>query len=131
MVQNKSPSLLLILTFEKQNLDKDKIFPANFFRLIFISFDSLFYSQINDSVYLDDRQMKSSLYNIYRKNPVFGQILDTLKTVSITAPIYTDDGWYIIKIDNIWKNLITSETEQNKRFSDDKRQHLFTCNPPQ
>jgi len=78
------------------------------------SFDSLFYTQINDSVFTDDRQMKSSLYNIYVKNPVFAQILDTLKAGNISAPIHTDDGWYIIKIDNIWKNLITNDTEQNK-----------------
>ena len=79
-----------------------------------ISFDSLFYAQINDSVFADDRQMKSSLYNIYVKNPVFAQILDTLKAGSLSAPIHADDGWYIIKIDNIWENLITNETEQNK-----------------
>ena len=79
-----------------------------------ISFDSLFYVHINDSVFADDRQMKSSLYNIYIKNPVFAQILDTLKAGNISVPIHTDDGWYIIKIDNIWENLITNETEQNK-----------------
>ena len=78
------------------------------------SFDYLFYDQLNDSVFADDRQMESSLYNIYIKNPVFAQILDTLKAGNISAPIHTDDGWYIIKIDNIWENLITNETEQNK-----------------
>ena len=77
-------------------------------------FDSLFYSQINDSVFIDDRQMKSSLYNIYIKNPVLAKILDTLKAGNNSAPIHTDDGWYIIRIDNIWENLITNETEQNK-----------------
>jgi hypothetical protein len=79
-----------------------------------ISFDSLFYAQVNDSVFLDDRQMKSSLYNVYVKNPVLAQILDTLKAGSISAPIHTDDGWYIVKVDNIWQNLITSESEQSK-----------------
>ena len=79
-----------------------------------IPFDSLFYTQLNDSVFADDRQMKSNLYNIYVKNPVFAQILDTLKAGSISSPIQTDDGWYIIKIDNILENLISSETEQQK-----------------
>ncbi len=79
-----------------------------------IPFDSLFYSQINDSVFTDDREMKSSLYDIYVKNPVFAQILDTLKAGNISAPIRTDDGWYIVKIDNIWENLISNETEQTK-----------------
>jgi len=79
-----------------------------------IPFDSLFYAQINDSIFVDDRQMKSSLYNIYVKNPAFAQILDTLKARSISSPIKTDDGWYIIKIDNSWENLIPNETEQQK-----------------
>jgi len=81
-------------------------------------FDSLFHAQLNDSVFADDRQMKSSLYNIYIKNPVFAQILDTLKAGNISAPIHTDDGWYIIKIDNVWKSLITNEIERNKLRSE-------------
>ena len=76
-----------------------------------ISFDTLFNAQLNDSVFMDDRQMKSSLYNIYVKNPIFAQIIDTLSVGNISAPIHSDDGWYIIKIDNIWKNLITNETD--------------------
>lgn len=83
-----------------------------------ISFDSLFNAQLNDSVLIDDRQLTASLYNIYVKNPQFAQIVDTLKAGKISAPIHTDDGWYIIKIDNIWKNEITSESEFNKLKSE-------------
>jgi hypothetical protein len=83
-----------------------------------IPFDTLFNAQLNDSVFMDDRQIKSSLYNIYVKNPIFAQIIDTLSVGDITAPIHSDDGWYIIKIDNIWKNLITNETDYNKLKSE-------------
>jgi len=69
------------------------------------NFDSLFNSQLNDSVSSDDRQLKTSLYNIYVKNPAFAQIIDTLKPGVTSNPIHTDDGWYIIKIDNILKSL--------------------------
>jgi hypothetical protein len=82
------------------------------------NFDSIFNNQLSDSVFLDDRQLKSSLYNIYVKNPRFAQIIDTLKSDVISNPIHTDDGWYIIKIDNIWKNLITNETEYEKLKSE-------------
>ena len=77
-------------------------------------FDSLFSSQLNDSVHIDDRQLKSSLFDIYKKNPQFAQIVDTLKPGTVSAPIHADDGWYIIKIDNILTDMITSETEYNK-----------------
>lgn len=79
-----------------------------------VSFDTLFDAQFNDSVFRDDRQMNSTLYDIYMKNPVFARILDTLKAGTVSAPIHTDDGWYIIKIDNIIKSLIASESERNK-----------------
>lgn len=83
-----------------------------------ISFDSLFNSQLNDSVPVDDRQLTSSLYYIYMKNLQFAQIIDTLNPRKISDPIHTDDGWYIIKIDNILKNMITSETEYEKLKSE-------------
>ena len=49
---------------------------------------------------------------------MFAQIIDTLKPGVISNPIHTDDGWYIIKIDNIWKSLITNETEYEKLKSE-------------
>lgn len=83
-----------------------------------ISFDSLFNTQLSDSVLIDDRQLISSLYNIYLKNPQFAQIVDTLKAGNISNPIHTDDGWYIIKIDNITHSMITGEAEYNKLKSE-------------
>ena len=83
-----------------------------------IPFDSLFNAQLNDSVLIDDRQLTSSLYNIYVKNPQFAQMVDSLNPGKISDPMHTDDGWYIIKIDNIWKNEITSESEFNKLKSE-------------
>ncbi len=83
-----------------------------------VPFDSVFNAQLNDSVLIDDRQLKSSLYNIYLKNPQFALIVDTLKAGKISDPIHTDDGWYIIKIDNITRNMITGESEYNKLKSE-------------
>lgn len=93
---------------------------ANYYNQIIngSSFDSLFKIQLNDSVFLDDRQLISSLFNIYLKNPVFAQIIDTLKPGVTSNPIHTDDGWYLIKIDNILKNMISSETEYEKLKSE-------------
>ncbi|MFA6980069.1 MAG: peptidylprolyl isomerase [Ignavibacteriaceae bacterium] len=82
------------------------------------SFDFLFNSQLTDSVLIDDRRLLSSHYSIYMKNPQFAQIVDTLKAGIISAPIHTHDGWYIIKIDNIIKSMITGEAEYNKLKSE-------------
>lgn len=83
-----------------------------------ISFDSLFTAQLSDSVLVDDRQLTTSLYNIYMKNPQFALIVDTLKAGKISDPIHTDDGWYIIKIDNVIQSMITGEAEYNKLKSE-------------
>ena len=79
-----------------------------------VLFDSLFNAQLNDSVFSNDRQMTSSLYDIYMKNPLLAGILDTLKSGVIPPPVHTDDGWYIIKVDDIKTNMITGEAEINK-----------------
>ncbi len=79
-----------------------------------VSFDTLFISQLNDSVFINDRQMKSTLYDIYMKNPLLAGVLDTLQAGIIPNPIHTGDGWYIIKVDDVEKNLITGEAENNK-----------------
>ncbi len=79
-----------------------------------VSFDSLFNEQLNDSVFINDRQMTSTLYDIYMKNPLLAGILDTLQAGIIPPPIHTDDGWYIVKVDNVTRSLITGEAEMNK-----------------
>ncbi len=79
-----------------------------------IAFDSLVQSQLSDSVFLDMRTMKTNRYQLGKKNPLLTRIVDTLKLGSYSLPIHTDDGWYIIKLNNAWQNIITSESETNK-----------------
>ena len=66
------------------------------------NFDSLFNSQLNDSVFIDDRQLKTSLYNIYVKNPAFAQIIDTLKPGVTSNPIHALSLIHICRLGNWW-----------------------------
>jgi hypothetical protein len=63
-----------------------------------ILFDSLFYNQINDSVFIDQRSMKISEFDLNKKNPTLANIIDTMKVGELTNPIIIEDGWYIIKL---------------------------------
>jgi hypothetical protein len=77
-------------------------------------FDSLFNSQINDSVKVDQREMKTSLFELNKNNSDLAKIVDTIKDGSISGLIKADEGWYIIKVDNKIVNLLSTETEINK-----------------
>lgn len=79
-----------------------------------VTFDSLFHLQINDSIALDQRQMTISLFDLKKKNPSLAQIIETLPVGNLSSPIHTDDGWYLVKFDNLIQNLITTEAELNK-----------------
>jgi hypothetical protein len=81
-------------------------------------FDSLFNEQINDSVFLDQRQMKISMFNLNKKNPILANVIDTMIVGEISAPIQTQEGWYIIKFDNKTLNVVTTESERNKLWKE-------------
>ncbi|MCB0753446.1 MAG: peptidylprolyl isomerase, partial [Ignavibacteriae bacterium] len=86
-------------------------------------FDSLYNSQINDSVFTDQREMKISKFNLNKKNPALAKIIDTMKVGEITKPINIEDGWYIIKYDNKIVSLISTESE-NIRLSKEAKEAL-------
>ncbi len=79
-----------------------------------VPFDVLFETQISDSVYSDERMMKTTRYSLGKNNPTLASIVDTLKAGSYSPPVHVEDGWYIIKLNNFFTNLVTNETEQQK-----------------
>ena len=79
-----------------------------------ISFDSLFAAQISDSVFSDERYMKTDRFKLEQKNPLLAKIIDSLKTGEVSVPVLVEDGWYIVKLNNVWENLITTEAEYEK-----------------
>ena len=79
-----------------------------------ISYDSLFTIQISDSVKLDERSMNIDRFKLEQQNPLLAKIVDSLKAGEVSIPIHVDDGWYIVKLENMIENKITSETEYEK-----------------
>lgn len=79
-----------------------------------VPFDSLFNQQINDSVFIDMRSMKTTFYSLRKNNPLLAQIIDTIKAGHHSAPIHVNNEWYIVKLENIWRDMIASESELNK-----------------
>jgi hypothetical protein len=75
------------------------------------SFDSLYLSQMTDSVSVDDRFMKTSIYQLENKNPLLANLISTLNVGEISPALHVMDGWYIINLVNIEKNILITESE--------------------
>jgi hypothetical protein len=78
------------------------------------NFDSLFNLQVKDSLNKDDRSMKTSMFSLEKSNPQLAAIVDTLQAGKYSVPFHVPDGWYIVKLDNIRSNIITTQSENEK-----------------
>jgi hypothetical protein len=86
-----------------------------------IPFDSLFTKQFSDSISNEDRYLEISRYKLEKTNPALASIIDSIKIGEPSQPIKTKDGWYIVKIENLWRNVITTEYQLNNlRYSIEK-----------
>ncbi len=83
-----------------------------------ISFDSLFNEQLKDSVYKDQRTMLMDKFKLRMRNPEMLSVVDSLKVGEVSQPVHGPDGWYIIKLSDIWKNEITTQSEFEKEKTD-------------
>ncbi|RMD97657.1 MAG: hypothetical protein D6814_09050, partial [Calditrichaeota bacterium] len=79
-----------------------------------VPFDSLFQQQMGDSVAMEDRMLETTRFRLENKNAALSSIADTLRMNQVSAPIYAPDGWYIVKLVQIWTNPIMTESEQMK-----------------
>ena len=76
-----------------------------------VSFDSLFSNQAFMDSSANSRTMETSVLTLEHDNPAFARNLQHLKSREITPPIKGVDGYYIIRIDAVWQNPLTTETE--------------------
>lgn len=79
-----------------------------------IPFDTLYNDQFNNGIKYEDRYLKATAFSLQKKNPLLAAIVDTMKAGEVTPPVKTPDGCYIIKLDNKWQSMITTESEMEK-----------------
>jgi hypothetical protein len=80
-----------------------------------VPFDTLFLNQFNDTlIYRDERSLNISRHALEVRNPVLASIVDSLPVGEFSHPIFAGDGWYIIKVENVWMSMLTSEAEEVK-----------------
>lgn len=76
-------------------------------------FDDYFTRQFNDSVLFEDRFLETTRFKLERTNPVLASIIDSVIQGKISPPVKTNDGFYIIKLDNMRKDVIQTESGYN------------------
>ncbi len=83
-----------------------------------VSFDSLFDLQLNDSTFKDERSMNMDKFKLRTKSPIVALVIDSLKVGQVSKAVKAPDGYYIFKLVDEWKNVITTETQRNKEAYD-------------
>lgn len=78
------------------------------------NFDTLYNAQFKEGISKDDRSMKINRYQLGKKNPLLAGIIDTLQIGNVSSPIRTNDGWYLILLESVSRNVFTTEVEYNK-----------------
>ncbi|HEY9165518.1 MAG TPA: peptidylprolyl isomerase [Candidatus Kryptonia bacterium] len=87
-----------------------------------ISFDSLFNLQLKDSVvYADQRSLEETEFKLRMRNLAMFKDVAKMKAGDISEPIKGPDGWYLFKLVDVWKNLITTQTEFEKEEYDSRQ----------
>jgi hypothetical protein len=86
-----------------------------------MSFDSLFNEQLKDSVFADQRSLEKDKLQFKIENPEMFSTVNIMKPGEISNPIKGRDGWYIVKLINIWRNAITTATRRDKELYDVKK----------
>lgn len=79
-----------------------------------IPFDSVFNAQLNETITYDLRSMETNAFKLSRNNPALMTIVDSMKAGGLSGPVKTSDGFYIVRLDNVWKNMTVTETEYEK-----------------
>jgi len=74
------------------------------------SFDSLFITQLRDSVFADARSLSVTKFRLEDRNPEMARVVDTLAFGAVSQPIAAPDGFYLVQVTNISTNPVMTET---------------------
>lgn len=86
-----------------------------------ITFDSLYTVHLRTGIRPEDRSLETTRFKLRTRNPLFAGIVDTMSSGTISLPIHGPDGWYIVKVADVWINPIVTQTEEMKLRDDVKR----------
>ncbi len=75
------------------------------------AFDTLFARQRNLSDSSGEHSLETTLLDLESDNPEFAKSIAGLRVKQVSPPIKGSDGFYVVNIDQVWQNPLTTETE--------------------
>jgi hypothetical protein len=86
-----------------------------------VTFDSLYALQFLAGVKPEDRVIETTEFKLRMQNPMFASIIDTMQPGTVSLPVHGPDGWYIVKVTDVSKNPMATQSEEEKMREDVKR----------
>ncbi len=87
-----------------------------------VSFDSLHTAQnFTRREQAADRSMNTTRFKLRLKNPMLAGIVDTMSAGTIALPVHGPDGWYLVKMADVHKTMIVTQSEELKLREDVRR----------
>ena len=86
-----------------------------------VGFDSVFRTQLGDSITPDLRSWETTRFKLKSLRPMLIAALDTLKPHVPSAPIEGPDGWYIMSLKDVSFDALSTESETIKQREDARR----------
>ncbi len=72
------------------------------------SFDSLYSLHVDST---SDMKLETTLLKLENDVPEFANGIRTLRTKQVSAPLQGPEGYYLVQLDHVWQNPLTTETE--------------------
>lgn len=107
-VQKAKTNLRLRWIYSKDEQSARKIY-SRF--LLGASFDSVFARHALSDSSAFGRTLETTGLKLERDNPELARNLSKLKSQEISQPIQGPDGYYLVRIDEVWQNPLTTETD--------------------
>jgi hypothetical protein len=87
-----------------------------------VPFDTLFAREIADSsVNADDREMTATLFKVRQHNAAMAALAESLPVRRPSDPVEGPDGYYILQIDSLSRQVLSTETAEVQARSDVRR----------
>jgi hypothetical protein len=84
-------------------------------------FDTLFASQLGDSLGADVRSWDATRFKLRTLRPALAAVVDTIAPHRASAPVEGPDGWYIIAVDDVSVDAITTDAAAMQQREDARR----------